>query len=70
MGIKYLPTEANFIYFQAGEDGRGIFEAMLREGIIIRHIAGPNLRVTVGLPEENKRFIEALRKVLGRRIIE
>jgi histidinol-phosphate aminotransferase len=66
MGIAYLPTEANFIYFQAGDDGRAIFDAMLREGVIIRHIGGPNLRVTIGLPEENRRFTEALRKVLGR----
>lgn len=67
MGIKYLPTEANFIYFQAGDDGKGIFNAMLREGIIIRHIDGPNLRVTIGLPDENKRFIEALRKIVDSR---
>jgi len=66
MGITYLPTEANFIYFQAGDDGKTIFEAMLREGVIIRHIGGPNLRVTIGLPEENKRFISSLRKVLGK----
>ncbi len=66
MGIRYLLTEANFIYFQAGNDGRAIFDAMLREGVIIRHINGPNLRVTIGLPEENKRFIEVLRKVIGK----
>lgn len=65
LGIKYLPSEANFIYFQAGDDGRAIFNRMLREGIIIRHIEGPNLRVTIGLPEENKKFIEALKRVLA-----
>ncbi len=65
MGIKYLPTEANFIYFQAGDDGRSIFDTMLREGIIIRHMGGPNLRVTIGLPDENRMFIEALRKAFG-----
>jgi histidinol-phosphate aminotransferase len=70
MGIKYLPTEANFIYFQAGADGKVLFEALLKEGVIIRHMGGTNLRVTIGLPEENKRFIEALRKVFGRRIIQ
>ena len=66
MGISYLPTEANFIYFQAGANGGAIFNAMLKEGIIIRHIAGSNLRVTIGLPEENRRFVEAMRKVLGK----
>lgn len=65
LGIKYIPTEANFIYFQAGEDGKRIFDAMLKQGVIIRHIGGANLRVTVGLPEENRRFVEALRAVMG-----
>ena len=66
IGIKYLPTEANFIYFQTGKDGREIFDAMLKEGVIIRYMGGQNLRVTIGLPEENRRFISALRKVLNR----
>lgn len=66
MGIRYLPSEANFIYFQVGNDGRGIFDAMLKEGVIIRHIGGPNLRVTIGLPEENKRFVEVFRRVVGK----
>lgn len=66
IGVKYIPTEANFIYFQAGEDGMAVFKAMLREGVIIRHIKGPYLRVTIGLPEDNKRFIEALKKVLNK----
>ncbi len=66
MAIKYLPTEANFIYFRAGDDGRVIFNAMLKEGIIIRHMGGTNLRVTIGLPDENRKFVEVLRKVLGK----
>ena len=66
LGIKYLRTEANFIYFYAGDDGKAIFDGMLRQGVIIRHIGGANLRVTIGLPEENIRFIEALRKALGK----
>ncbi|MBI4714667.1 MAG: aminotransferase class I/II-fold pyridoxal phosphate-dependent enzyme [Nitrospirae bacterium] len=66
LGIDYLPTEANFIYFKApGGEGKGIFDALLRKGIIIRHMQGPNLRVTIGTPEENRRFIEAFREVLG-----
>ena len=64
MGINYLPSEANFIYFHTNDDGRKVFDLLLKEGIIIRHIGGPNLRVTIGLPEENKKFIEAVKKVL------
>jgi histidinol-phosphate aminotransferase len=64
MGLKYVPTEANFIYMPLGRDSRVLFEAMLRKGVIVRP-AGPNeIRVTVGLPEENRRFIEALKESL------
>lgn len=66
LGINYLPTEANFIYFHANNDGRAIFDSMLKEGVIIRHMGGAYLRVTIGLPEENIRFIEALRKVMSK----
>ncbi|MEK6713450.1 MAG: histidinol-phosphate transaminase [Nitrospirota bacterium] len=66
MGINYIPTEANFIYFRAGDEGRTIFNAMLKDGIIIRHMGGANLRVTIGLPEENRKFVAALTKVLGK----
>jgi len=66
LGIRPLPSEANFLYFDAGRDGRVLFEALLREGVIVRHIEGNNLRVTIGLPEENRQFLQALKQVLGR----
>src|SRR5574341_965501 len=45
---------------------RAGFEALLREGVIVRHLEGRMLRITIGLPEENRRFLQALGKVLGR----
>ena len=46
-----------------------INQALLREGVIVRPMAGyrmPNfLRVSIGLPQENARFLEALAKVLS-----
>ena len=66
LGLQPLPSEANFLYFDAGRDGRIVFEALLREGVIVRHIEGNNLRVTIGLPEENRQFLQALKQVLGR----
>lgn len=66
LGIQPLPSEANFLYFDAGRDGRALFEALLREGVIVRHIEGTMLRVTIGLPEENRQFLHALKTVLGR----
>jgi histidinol-phosphate aminotransferase len=64
LDLKPLPSETNFLYFDAGGDGRRLFEALLREGIIIRHIRGPMVRVTIGLPEENQLFLTALRRVM------
>ncbi len=64
LGFAPIPSEANFVYVDVGRDGRAVFEAMLREGIIIRHIEGPMVRVTIGLAEENKEFLAALKRVL------
>ena len=64
-GLVPIPTETNFLYFDAKQDGRGVFDALLREGIIVRHIEGTMLRVTIGQPDENTAFLQALGKVLG-----
>ncbi len=61
---------ANFLYAEAGGDARPLFEGLLREGVIVRPLAGfgaPNaIRVTVGTPEETRFFGEALARVLER----
>ena len=59
MGITYVPTEANFIYMPV-PDAPALYEKMLRLGVIIRPMGPDSIRVTIGLPDENKRFIEAL----------
>ena len=68
MGLTYVPSEANFVLIDFGKDIREVFEALLREGIIIRpgQMWGfPTMgRVTLGRMEDNKRFIKALKKIL------
>ena len=64
LGISYLPTEANFILFEAPSDGRELYSTLLKTGVIIRPMGGKKLRVTIGLPEENKRFVNELEKVI------
>lgn len=66
LGIPYIPTEANFILFDAGRDEREVFEQMLRRGVIVRGGFGytTQLRVTIGTREQNEKFIRALEKVL------
>jgi len=61
------PAVANFVYVEVGEDARPLFEALLREGAIVRPLAAfgaPGaLRITVGTPEENAFFAAALASV-------
>jgi len=53
-----------------GRDAAPIYQGLLRAGVIVRPVGGygmPNhLRVSIGLPQENQRFLEALAGVLGR----
>jgi len=53
----------------SGRTAAAVYEALLHEGVIVRLVANygmPNhLRVTLGLAEENARFLAALEKVLG-----
>jgi histidinol-phosphate aminotransferase len=63
------PAVANFLFAEVGEDSRPLFERLLREGVIIRP-TGPfgapeGIRVTVGTPEENAFFAEALGNVFA-----
>ncbi|MBK9307630.1 MAG: histidinol-phosphate transaminase [Nitrospira sp.] len=65
LGMTPIPSETNFLYFDAQRDGRSVFDALLREGIIVRHIGGTMIRVTIGLADENDAFLQAFRKVLN-----
>jgi histidinol-phosphate aminotransferase len=62
------PAVGNFVYVDVG-DGRDVFERLLREGVIVRPLAGfgaPGaIRVSVGTPEENELFAAALGHVLS-----
>ncbi|MCK3658782.1 histidinol-phosphate transaminase [Pasteurellaceae bacterium Pebbles2] len=66
--LEYIPSKGNFITIDFKQPAAPIYDALLREGVIVRPIAGygmPNhLRISIGLPEENQRFFTALKKVL------
>ncbi len=61
------PAVANFLYAETGEDTRGLFEALLAEGVIVRPLHGfgaPSaIRITCGTAEENAFFAEALARL-------
>lgn len=64
LGFAVIPSQANFVYFDVKRDGRRVFDSLLRLGVIVRHIEGTMLRVTIGQPDENEAFLDALKKVL------
>jgi histidinol-phosphate aminotransferase len=68
-GLEPPPSVANFLFAEVGEDSRPLFEQLLREGVIVRPAGGfgaPGaIRVTVGTPEENELFNDALGRVLS-----
>lgn len=70
MDLRYIPSVGNFITFDTGRDGVTVFQALLQHGVIVRPVANygmpQHLRVSIGLPHENKRFLDALKAVLGR----
>ena len=70
LGLEYIPSFANFITVRVGEAAR-IYAELLKEGVIVRPIASygmpEHLRVTVGLPEHNERFLAALERALAKR---
>jgi histidinol-phosphate aminotransferase len=66
LGLTIVPSQANFLYFDVKQDGKAVFEALLSRGVIVRHLGGAFLRVTVGLSQENERFITTLQAVLSK----
>jgi len=62
-GTSVLPSAGNFLMLHAGVNARARFDALLRSGIIVRPVANyglpEHLRVTLGTPEQNDRFLQA-----------
>jgi len=65
--LKYVPSQGNFILVHVGK-GQEVFKQLLTQGVIVRPMGGykfpEHVRVTVGTMEENRKFIEALQKVV------
>lgn len=69
LGLNFIPSASNCVCVDFGKPAGPIYEALLREGVIVRPIGVYEmptwLRVSIGLPEENQRFLDALAKVLA-----
>src|SRR6266566_2654600 len=70
LGIRYVPSRANFILVDVGRSASDIYQRLLKEGVIVRPMTPfgmeSALRVTVGTPQENGRLVKALKTVLGK----
>jgi histidinol-phosphate aminotransferase len=68
LGIRAVPTSANFIYFTIDEDANAFAKRMQAEGVIVRSLVpwgAPNaIRVSIGTPEQNETFGRALKKLV------
>jgi histidinol-phosphate aminotransferase len=71
LGIRCMPTWGNFILVdvsKTGWTGAALNDALLRRGVIVRPMGGyglhAHLRVSIGLPVENRRLIQALKEIL------
>jgi histidinol-phosphate aminotransferase len=74
MGLRVVPTWANFLYVEAGEDAAALGKRMQDAGVIIRPLTGKwgapkAIRITVGTPEQNQRCVTVLKKVVGKTVV-
>ena len=67
LGLEFVPSFANFVLVRVG-DAAAINLALLKRGVIVRPVVSDGLpewlRVSIGLPHENQRFIDALSEIL------
>jgi histidinol-phosphate aminotransferase len=67
MGYRVVPTAANFVFCDLGEDAEAFAGKLHDEGVAVRplrHWGAPNcIRVTIGTPEQNRGFLHAARRV-------
>jgi histidinol-phosphate aminotransferase len=70
LGLRYVPSRANFVLVDVGRSATDIYQRLLKEGVIVRPMTSfgmeTALRITVGTPEENRRLVKALHTVLGK----
>lgn len=68
LGLNYIPSIGNFIAVEFEQDAVALYNRLLQEGVIVRPVGvyhmPKHLRVSIGLPEENQRFLDALGRVM------
>ncbi|PHS69691.1 MAG: histidinol-phosphate transaminase [Methylophaga sp.] len=68
LGLEYIPSKGNFITVDVNRNSEEVFADLLRQGVIVRPVTNyglpKHIRVSIGLPDENERFLDAMRKIL------
>jgi histidinol-phosphate aminotransferase len=68
LGLFYVPSQTNFVLVKIGPPAAWVAEQLLRRGVIVRAMTSYGLpeflRISVGLPEENARFVAELTGIL------
>jgi histidinol-phosphate aminotransferase len=68
LGYRVVPTSANFVFCDLGEDAAGVANRLQEEGVAVRplgHWGAPNcIRVTIGTPEQNQALLQAARRLV------
>ena len=70
LGLEFIPSRGNFVTVHVPHAAK-VYGLLLADGVIVRPVSGygmpDHLRVTVGLPEHNERFLASLARALGKR---
>ena len=64
-GVQVLPSDANFLCFSTRVEPKRLWRGLLDRGVLVRDVSGyptldRHLRVTIGTPEENDAFVQAI----------
>jgi histidinol-phosphate aminotransferase len=69
LNLEYIPSVGNFVSVDVGRDPDQVYQALLHEGVIVRPVENYGLprylRISIGLAEENRCFLDALARVLA-----
>lgn len=67
LGFEFIPSQGNFVTFDTRQNAAELYQKLLAKGVIVRPISPygmpQHLRVSIGLPEENAAFLQALKEV-------
>jgi histidinol-phosphate aminotransferase len=68
LGVKHLPSAGNFVLIDCGRPAAPVYEALLRQGVIVRPVGNyqlpDHLRITIGTQAQNQRMLSALNSAL------